>query len=153
MRIAGFRNTSLFDGIGINFVIFTQGCGHHCDHCQNPSTWDFNGGTEISVESIEKLIEPYIGFIDGVTFSGGDPAEQLEEVTRIAQWAQQHSLKTTLYTGYERCHFQGDALDCFDYLVDGEYIDGLHSYTTPFRGSSNQHMYKRIEGKWIEVEQ
>jgi anaerobic ribonucleoside-triphosphate reductase activating protein len=149
MRIAGFRNTSLFDGIGINFVIFTQGCGHHCDHCQNPSTWDFDGGTEMSVEDIEKLIEPYIGFITGITFSGGDPVYQLNEVTQVARWASQHSLKTTLYTGFSMIVLHD--IDCFDYVVDGEYIDELPS--APFRGSSNQTVYKRTEGKWIEVQQ
>lgn len=148
MRIAGFRNTSLFDGIGINFVIFTQGCGHHCDHCQNPSTWDFDGGTEMSVNDIEKLIEPYIGFITGITFSGGDPVEQLDEVTQVARWASQHSLKVTLYTGYSLNELSHDSVDCFDFIVDGEYVDELPS--APFRGSSNQTVYKHVGDSWIK---
>ena len=85
MRIAGLRPTSLFDGKGINYVIFTQGCQHHCKGCQNPSTWDFNGGNEIPVDVIMKQIKSYIGFIDGVTFSGGDPAYQMWQVKEIAR--------------------------------------------------------------------
>ena len=42
MRIAGIRETSLFDGRGIYYVIFVQGCAHHCVQCQNKGTWNFD---------------------------------------------------------------------------------------------------------------
>lgn len=100
MRIAGFRPTSLFDGRGINAVVFTQGCTHGCKGCQNLSTWDKNGGTEASVEDVEARIEPYLPLITGVTFSGGDPVEQYDDVAKIAVWAKKKGLHTTLYTGY-----------------------------------------------------
>ena len=144
MRVAGIRETSLFDGIGINFVIFLQGCDHHCDGCQNPQTWDKNGGASITLQGMKKIIEPYIGFIDGITFSGGDPVLQIDEVLGLAYWAKSRDLSTTLYTGYTFDEIKGHIdLTPFDYIVDGRYEKSKHSLDTPFRGSYNQKMYRQ----------
>ena len=134
MRIAGLRPTSLFDGKGINYVIFVQGCQHHCKGCQNPSTWDFDGGNEIPVDTIIEQIKPYIGFIDGVTFSGGDPAYQMYQVNHIAKWAKEHGLTVTMYTGFSMLAFDKNNLQYIDCVIDGEYIEKFHSPDIPFRG-------------------
>ena len=153
MRIAGLRPTSLFDGNGINYVIFVQGCQHHCKGCQNPSTWDFNGGNEIPVDTIIEQIKPYIGFIDGVTFSGGDPAYQMYQVNYIARWAKEHGLTVTMYTGFSMLAFDKNDLQYIDCVIDGEYIEKLHSPDIPFRGSSNQHILKKNQNNhWYKEE-
>lgn len=153
MRIAGLRPTSLFDGNGINYVIFVQGCQHHCKGCQNPSTWDFNGGNEIPVDTIIEQIKPYIGFIDGVTFSGGDPAYQMYQVNYIARWAKEHGLTVTMYTGFSMLAFDKNNLQYIDCVIDGEYIEKLHSPDIPFRGSSNQHIWKKDkDNHWYREE-
>ena len=55
LRVAGPPLTcSLNNGKGVRYVIFCQGCKHHCPGCQNPETWDFNGGELISLEDIEE---------------------------------------------------------------------------------------------------
>lgn len=143
MRIAGLRPTSLFDGKGINYVIFVQGCQHYCKGCQNPSTWDFDGGNEIPVDTIIEQIKPYIGFIDGVTFSGGDPAYQMYQVNHIAKWAKEHGLTVTMYTGFSMLAFDKNDLRYIDCVIDGEYIEKYHNPDIPFRGSSNQHIWKK----------
>lgn len=153
MRIAGLRPTSLFDGKGINYVIFTQGCQHHCKGCQNPSTWDFDGGNEIPVDVLLKQIKPYIGFIDGVTFSGGDPAYQMYQVNHIAKWAKEHGLTVTMYTGFSMLAFDKNNLQYIDCVIDGEYIEKLHSPDIPFRGSFNQHIWKKDkDNHWYKEE-
>ena len=38
IRVAGLTNDSIVDGKGFRFVIFTQGCLHHCKGCHNPET-------------------------------------------------------------------------------------------------------------------
>lgn len=153
MRIAGLRPTSLFDGKGINYVVFVQGCQHHCKGCQNPSTWDFNGGEEIPVEVIIDQIKSYVGFIDGVTFSGGDPAYQMNDVKVIAKWAKEHGLKTTMYTGFSMLALDKNDLKDIDCVIDGEFIEKYHGTDIPFRGSSNQHIWKKDkEGKWYVEE-
>ena len=52
MRIAGFLPVSLVNGEGVRMVVFLQGCGHRCPGCQNPGTWDFNGGHLCTAEEI-----------------------------------------------------------------------------------------------------
>ena len=153
MKIAGLRPTSLFDGGGINYVIFVQGCQHHCKGCQNPSTWDFNGGDEIPVDTIIEQIKPYIGFIDGITFSGGDPAYQMCQVKIIAKWAKKHGLTVTMYTGFSMLAFDKNDLQYIDCVIDGEYIEKYHSPDIPFRGSSNQHIWKKDkDNHWYKEE-
>lgn len=149
MRISGVRTTSLFDGYGINYVIFFQGCSHHCDGCHNPDSWSFNDGFEVTPEEIIKSIEPYIGFISGVTFSGGDPVYQLDDVVKIAEWAKTKGLQTTLYTGFYfdelKCIVLGGSeLDNIDYIIDGRFIADMKSDKLPFRGSLNQGIFKRV---------
>ena len=72
LRIAGTVNDSIVDGPGIRYVIFTQGCPHHCPGCHNPQTHDFAGGEDADVEKIlAEIFENPI--LSGVTFSGGEP--------------------------------------------------------------------------------
>lgn len=153
MRIAGIRPTSLFDGVGINYVVFVQGCKHHCENCQNPSTWSPNGGKEATVEEIIDGILPYLDIITGVTFSGGDPIEQYEEIAQIAAWAKKHRLRTTLYTGYSFDDLVDYNLDNIDYLIDEKYIDSLRSTECSFRGSTNQHIWHQTKGRvWERID-
>lgn len=70
MRIAGTLSCSLVNGYGVRYVIFCQGCAHHCIGCQNPETWDFNGGKEITLEELAEDIKKH-KHIDGITLSGG----------------------------------------------------------------------------------
>ena len=32
------------NGDGLRVVLWVAGCGHHCEGCQNPQTWDANSG-------------------------------------------------------------------------------------------------------------
>ena len=53
IRVAGLTDDSIVDGKGFRFVIFTQGCLHHCKGCHNPETWDMNGGTLMDIDEIK----------------------------------------------------------------------------------------------------
>ena len=69
LKIAGVVKESITDGDGIRFVLFVQGCPHHCYGCHNPQTHDFNGGTIVDSGQVleEFKANP---LLSGITFSG-----------------------------------------------------------------------------------
>lgn len=144
LRIAGVVKESIVDGPGIRFVVFAQGCPHHCDGCHNPATHDFNGGQLVTIDTIiaEMKKNP---LLDGITLSGGEPFEQSEgfgELARRAQVAGYHVMTYTGYT-YEALLAQKDQpwqrlLEQTDLLVDGRFEVAQKSLRLKFRGSQNQ---------------
>ena len=77
IRISGIVEESIVDGPGLRYVLFTQGCPHHCPGCHNPQTHDFSGGYDADLDEIVRQIagDP---LMSGVTFSGGEPFCQAE---------------------------------------------------------------------------
>ncbi|MBR6952158.1 MAG: anaerobic ribonucleoside-triphosphate reductase activating protein [Oscillospiraceae bacterium] len=164
MRIAGTVQDSIVDGPGFRFVLFTQGCPHHCEGCQNPQTHDPAGGEELSVEEIVRrlLSNP---LTDGITFSGGEPFEQAADCALIARQAREKGLNVWTYTGYtfeqllERMKTDDgtkELLSVTDVLVDGRFVLAQKSFDVPWRGSRNQRLIdvpKSLEsGRVIERE-
>ncbi len=142
IRVAGLTDDSIVDGKGFRFVIFTQGCLHHCKGCHNPETWDMNGGNEMDIEEIKIKIKQN-GLLDGITFSGGDPFYQAAPCAKLAKWAKENGLNIWAYTGfmYEdllKMPEVKDFLDLVDVLVDGPFILEEKSLLLNFRGSKNQ---------------
>ena len=84
IKLAGIAAESIVDGPGIRFVIFTQGCPHHCEGCHNPETHSFDGGY---IESIDNLVEKFKSYpyMTGLTLSGGEPFAQPIEILEIIQ--------------------------------------------------------------------
>ena len=152
MKVAGIKHTSLADGRGLNYVIFLQGCERGCKDCHNPSTWDKDGGTEMSLETLKEDIKRYCPPITGVTFSGGEPILQLEEVIALAEWAKSEGLETNLYTGFkvdeviEKMRSMGVKEAPFDSIFDGAFEANKTFPSVPFRGSYNQRWYHHVGG-------
>ena len=57
---ADLQTDSIVDGPGLRAVLWTQGCAHHCPGCQNPQTWDFNGGGYLSRWINDIRRRPYV---------------------------------------------------------------------------------------------
>ena len=98
MRIAGVNTCSLVNGDGVRYVIFVQGCKHHCKGCQNQWSWDMDGGTDIPVEMIAEDVRKH-RMIDGITLSGGDPFYHQDECVRLLKLL--HEYNVWIYTGFE----------------------------------------------------
>lgn len=141
------------NGDGLRTVLWVAGCEHHCPGCQNPVTWNKDGGIPFDEKAREELmqsLEP--DYISGITFSGGDPLApyNLSEVLAlIKEISVRFGKKKTvwIYTGYTLSQLLEDSITnpilkeilCnTDTLVDGEYKQDLRDVSLRWRGSSNQ---------------
>ena len=64
MRYHNITKDYMLNGDGLRVVLWVAGCGHHCKGCQNPITWDPNGGIPFDdaakAEIFEQLDKDYI---------------------------------------------------------------------------------------------
>lgn len=141
MRIAGYHSCSLVNGEGVRFVIFVQGCAHRCPGCQNPDTWDFDGGYEITPQELVAKIRSH-KFIDGITLSGGDPYFQEDDCVRLISMLPKH-LNVWVYTGYNYAEIKDRSLSSVaDVLVTGPFIESMRC-EGKYYGSLNQEIHRR----------
>ncbi len=78
----------MLNGDGLRVVLWVAGCNHCCRECQNPITWDPNGGLPFTEkEENEIFSELEKSYVSGITFSGGDPLHpaNISAVTRLAK--------------------------------------------------------------------
>lgn len=146
IRIADVISESIVDGPGIRFVIFTQGCPHHCEGCHNPLTHDFKGGKVVTIKDLINKMQNH-PYMSGLTISGGEPFSQVESLLELllAYKKLYPSKNIIVYTGYtfeellakESEHIL-QILDNIDYLIDGKFVKSLRDLTLQYRGSSNQ---------------
>ena len=145
IRISGITPESIVDGEGIRYVIFTQGCPHHCHGCHNPSTHSFDGGKLVTIHELLSDIAKNRNYIDGITLSGGEPFCQAHQCSIIAREARRMGLSVWCYTGYSFEELIGQyesalLLHYVDVLVDGPFILEERSLNLDFRGSRNQRL-------------
>lgn len=144
MRYHNITKDDMLNGDGLRVVLWFAGCAHHCKNCQNPITWDPEGGIPFDEEAKQELFaELDKDYVSGITFSGGDPLymgtrEELTEL--IKEIRAKYPDKTMwLYTGYlweDICHLE--LIPYLDVLVDGRFIEELKDNNLPWKGSSNQ---------------
>lgn len=151
---------SISNGIGIRTVLWVSGCEHHCKGCQNPETWECNNGKPFDDKAKEELFS-YLSlpYINGVTFSGGDPLyyTNANTIIQLAKEIKENFSDKTiwLYTGYDFDYlvlnndWREDIFDYIDVMVDGGYVEKLRDITLPFRGSSNQRIIDINKSKSI----
>ena len=153
IRLAGVVRESIVDGPGIRFVVFCQGCPHHCPGCHNPATHDFAEGYACEVTKIIDAIDQN-PLLDGVTFSGGEPACQPKGFLTLAKAVKKRNLNIIMYSGYTYEELQkmgkndaalAELLALIDYLIDGRYEAELRDLTLSFRGSQNQRIIDMTE--------
>lgn len=146
IRIAGVVKESTVDGPGFRYVIFTQGCPHHCEGCHNPNTHDMNGG---KLESITTLADDITKnpLLKGVTLSGGEPFMQAKKLVKLLSKLDLKRYSVMTYTGFKYEYLLEHAnpengylelLKLTDVLIDGKFMKDLKSSSAKFRGSTNQ---------------
>lgn len=140
MKIAGILPCSFVNGDGARYVVFVQGCSHHCPECQNPETWDFDGGTEMTVEEIAADYRKH-RLLDGITLSGGDPFFQQKACVELLKLLP--DVNVWVYTGFEYDEIKNTELaKMADVLVTGRFMKEL-ACDGKMYGSSNQKIIRR----------
>ncbi len=148
MKIAGFYDESISNGLGWRAVLFVSGCPHHCPGCHNKEAQDFNYGSEFNKKEIIERIKDN-SILKGITISGGEPLckENIKEVCEFIKDVKKEKkdLNVWCYSGYTLDELidrndkdTNECLNEIDVLVDGEFKIDLKDPTLKFRGSSNQ---------------
>lgn len=124
LRIAGITENSIVDGPGIRYVLWCQGCEHHCPGCHNPQTHDKQGGIDVEILELVSTIHA-LSYHSGITLSGGDPMMQAESLIELLKQCQ--NINVWCYTGYtwEEClqdPQKKELLQYIDVLVDGRFM-------------------------------
>ena len=148
MKIAGFYDESISNGLGWRAVLFVSGCPHHCPGCHNKEAQDFNYGEEFNEEEILKRIKEN-SILNGITISGGEPLckENIPGVLKFIKDVKEirPEFNVWCYSGYTLDQLidrneeeTNKCLNEIDVLVDGRFVEEKKDPTLKFRGSSNQ---------------
>lgn len=109
-----------FDGPGVRYIVFLQGCPFKCQFCHNRDTWSTKTNTLMSVDEIIEDYNKYKNFYEkgGITVSGGEPLLQLPFLVELFKAFKKLGVHTTIDT----------SAACFD-LRRSEDFKELMKYT------------------------
>ena len=145
MKYNKIRKMDISNGPGVRVSIFMQGCAFHCENCFNKETWDFNGGTDFTEETIKKVLDLCDkDYIVGLSILGGEPMHpnNIDGTTTLAKAFKEKFPNKNLWvwSGYlfDKDLKDKEVLKYIDVLVDGQFINNLHNPTLKWKGSSNQ---------------
>ena len=156
MRYAGIIKNDFSAAPGTSVTFFTQGCPHRCEGCHNPETWDFEGGEEVTHDTILEVIEAITanGLHRNLCIMGGEPlCPENQFLTNLIINSVKEKLPDTkiyLWTGYcledldmtnNRIKSILEQVDC---LIDGPYDKTKRDVSLFMRGSSNQRILYKV---------
>ena len=135
-------------GPGNRYGIWLQGCKFACDGCLVEDSWKLEDG---ECKNISDLCSDIMNAdtIEGITFSGGEPFEQVDALYELIQEIKlfQKKLSIMIFTGFTLKELKRRnnykilyIIQQTDILVDGKYIKELYK-PDPWRGSTNQSIH------------
>lgn len=149
------------NGPGLRAVIYFQGCTVGCRFCWNPQTHSFSG-EDRSIEAATAIVlsahreRPF----EGVTFSGGEPMNQADDLLALMKSIRSRlpTLSLGMYSGYSERELASGRYWCrtkvpqlarqelwqsirrhVDFAVLGRYVAWRPS-ALPLRTSANQRL-------------
>lgn len=172
LRILDITAPDINNGNGIRVTLWVAGCTNQCKGCHNQWTWEHEQGIVFSEnkDHFYKELSEWLDrdYVEGLTFSGGDPLTQdndaLRDELEIIKWFREKYPEKNiwLYTGlvlenikeipkfrFRDLRFRKkvikhkklmqEVIKNIDVLVDGPYVESLRDIAhCPFRGSTNQ---------------
>lgn len=141
-NLANIEPSSNIYGPGDRFVIWLQGCTLACKGCWNTAMWPHKENELIERQKLLNQIMVTPGIV-GVTFLGGEPLQQAENLLWLMRQLSEEGLDIMLYTGYEfdeiqSCNNKQGIFDFVDILISGRYRHSLRNTNLLWRGSENQ---------------
>ena len=74
MNYIKITTPDIANGIGCRVTLWCSGCSHRCPGCHNSQTWDATVGNPFVEDTMQELLDLLCpDYIQGLTFSGGDP--------------------------------------------------------------------------------
>lgn len=151
MQYADLKKNDIVNGTNVCVSFWTQGCPHHCPYCHNPETWDFKGGKEFTIETLQEIIKALTanGIQRNFSILGGEPLceENLFLTNLVITEVRKNypDILIYLWTGYiyedlleDSNPYLKNILNNIDVLIDGPFIQEQKDITLPYRGSKNQ---------------
>lgn len=152
MRYHNITKADMLNGEGLRVVLWTSGCSHHCQACQNAVTWNKDDGLIFDEAArCEIFAELEKDWCDGLTLSGGDPLfpESRETIAELVKEVKEKYPNKTIwcYTGFiwEELMRQMETdkdletiIKNIDVLLDGKFVLRLALEKLHYVGSSNQ---------------
>lgn len=141
LYVARIIKNTIVDGEGFRSSLYLSGCDIFCEDCHNKELWDISAGVERSIKDVYD--ELTASFTD-ITFIGGEPMMQSENLAVLANLIKENSNKTIwIYSGHTFEEILSNEkyfnlLKFCDVLVDGKYDKNYHVNNLKFRGSTNQ---------------
>ena len=147
MNYAQIRKFDVTNGPNVRCSLFVSGCTNKCPGCFNSELSDFNYG-KLWTKETEDLFISYAkdDNIFGVNFLGGDPMDQVNEVS-LLNLLKRINLEVKkpiwLWSGYTYEEIINnekklELLKEVDVLIDGRFILEKRDLMLKYRGSSNQ---------------
>lgn len=89
-----------FDGPGVRYIVFLQGCPFKCQFCHNRDTWSTRTNKLMTVDEIVEDFKKYENFYKkgGITVSGGEPMLQLPFLLELFKEFKKLGIHTTIDT-------------------------------------------------------
>lgn len=160
--ITQIQHFSLHDGPGIRTTLFFKGCNLRCRWCHNPenirsepetlvykdSGITVNSGYEASTEkALEEILKDrmfYEASGGGVTFSGGEPTQQIAYLRSLAEACRAESIHTVLNSNFTFSNRMAKELaDQFDLFVTDVKITDPERHRR-FTGQDNARILANI---------
>ena len=99
-NIHSIETFGTFDGPGVRYVLFLQGCPFQCQYCHNRDTWSTEENKRMTVDEVLHDFERYSHFYKngGITVSGGEALLQIGFITELFKKAKERNIHTCLDT-------------------------------------------------------
>lgn len=154
------KKYDIANGIGLRTSIWFTGCHFHCKECFNSDLWDFGSGKPFDANAEKELFEKLSdSHCKGLSVLGGEPLMQgqgmLELLKKVKSIFPPKNI--WLWTGFEleealKDETRRNILSYCDFVVDGRFDHSMKKSNLKFRGSSNQNIYKNVNGEFIKIE-